>query len=136
MTRIFLFLAFALSLSPAAQAQTEGFLGLVDTDGDGAITRDEVIALRLALFDRIDSDADGNLTRAEIEAAKANAEAYRAARDPWRLDADGDGTLSEAEFTAATPGFDRADRDGDGVLSPAEVDRVKRLRGALGGGLE
>jgi Ca2+-binding EF-hand superfamily protein len=112
---------------------------VIDTNGDGAISRDEIIALRRMAFARLDADGDGGLTPAEVEAARAEAAERQerlAARDPFTLDANGDGVLSEAEFAEATPGFDRADRDGDGVLSPAEIDRVVRFLGTLGAGLD
>jgi Ca2+-binding EF-hand superfamily protein len=136
MPRTPLILTLALTLAAPALAQVDQLLAFADANGDGAVARDEVVALRLAVFARLDGDGDGILTRAEVEAAEAKAAQRRAARDPWRLDGNGDGTLSREEFTATLPGFDRADRDGDGVLSPAEIDRVKRFLGAFGAGLD
>jgi Ca2+-binding EF-hand superfamily protein len=120
-------------------AQVEQVLKALDQDGDGAISREEVLVLRTELFARIDADGSGTLTRAETEAAKAAVEERRKARragNVWAQDSDGDGQLTLAEFTAATPGFDRADTNGDGVLSGAELDRVMRLLGQMGAGLE
>ncbi len=125
-------------LATPGLAQVDQLLAAIDANGDGSISRDEVLAVREALFDRMDTDGNGTLSRAEVEAARALAadrRAMQAARDPWTLDANGDNALGRDEFTAATPGFDRADRNGDGVLSPDEIDRVARLLGSLGAGL-
>jgi Ca2+-binding EF-hand superfamily protein len=131
-------MALALTLLPMpALADGKEMLAILDRNGDGSISRQEVVALRQTVFARMDADGDGRLTRAEVEAARAAAaerQARQAERDPFSLDADGDGQLTLAEFTGRTPGFDRADRDGDGVLSPAEIDRVRQLLGTLSGG--
>jgi Ca2+-binding EF-hand superfamily protein len=39
-----------------------------DTDGDGALKRDEYAAAAQAMFDKMDTDHDGYLTRAELKA--------------------------------------------------------------------
>jgi Ca2+-binding EF-hand superfamily protein len=39
-----------------------------DSDGDGALKRDEYAAAAQAMFDKMDTDHDGYLTRAELKA--------------------------------------------------------------------
>lgn len=64
-----------------------------DGDGDGAISREELGARTLALFDTVDADGNGTLSRREVREGFQGL-IFRNA------DSDGDGMLSEAEFTA------------------------------------
>ncbi|MBP5856446.1 EF-hand domain-containing protein [Marivibrio halodurans] len=64
-----------------------------DADGDGAISREELGARTLALFDKVDADGNGTLSRREVREGFQGL-IFRNA------DSDGDGMLSEAEFTA------------------------------------
>lgn len=68
-----------------------------------------------------DSDGDGAVSRQEFLAAQAE----RAERRFARLDADGDGMLTESELREGGPGhargeFGRVDTDGDGLLDAGE----------------
>lgn len=51
---------------------------LVDTNNDGVITKDEVIAFHSAEFDKQDADKDGKVTKEEIKAFhKAKREEFK-----------------------------------------------------------
>lgn len=128
-------LGLALSAGPGV-AQTA--FQRLDTNGNGAISREEFLALRREMFARIDADKSGTITRAEIEAARqaaaqasgrAGSGTRQAQADEriWSQDANGDGQLTLAEYTAQTRGFDMADRNRDGQLSAAEFDRIARF---------
>ena len=130
MTRLFPCLGAAAVALVAAQALAAppSFQSL-DADGNGALSREEFLAIRQAVFARADRDGSQSLEAAEFEAAQAAVSGPASARGQGfaALDRNGDGRVTLAEFTASTPGFDRADRDGNGALSPAEFDRVRRL---------
>ncbi len=112
------------------------FVQQFDRDGDGAVTRAEIDAVRAERFAEADADGDGTLSQEEAFAA---AEARRAEREALhrqaraaamfnRLDTDGNGALSQEELAAATGPeqmFDRADRNDDGVLSAEEIEAVQ-----------
>ena len=106
-----------------------------DTDGDGAISREEDAAaraqkdarreqMRERRLQRFDTDGDGRISDAEREAARAS----RLQRgDRPRMDADGDGLVTRAEHDAVTLAlFGRMDANGDGVLTKGEGRRGKR----------
>ncbi len=98
-----------------------GPLAAFDPDGDGAITRAEAEAQRLARFLRFDSNGDGSVTQAEMELVRQARHERRQGRAFARLDTDGDGALSAAEFGALPMrAFEKADKDGDGIVSAVE----------------
>ncbi len=107
------------------EARANARFDAVDTDGDGAISREEFAAIRDQRKDR----------REERRAARAEAgsEAGRrmAMRGPGRMmrgmvmlgqaDSDNDGAISQAEFNAAALArFDAADKDGNGTITREE----------------
>jgi len=63
-----------------------------DTDGDGAVSRAELIASVDKRFAKMDANGDGQLS-------KADREARRAARFA-KMDTNGDGGVSQAEMEA------------------------------------
>lgn len=119
-------------------AHMDRAFGLIDTDGDGAVSRAEADAAGAALFARADGDGDGALTADELTAAalehmRLMAE-RRAAHAIGRLDSDGDGALSLAEVEARLgdrPGrmFDRLDANGDDMVTREEAMRMARRHG-------
>jgi Ca2+-binding EF-hand superfamily protein len=48
-----------------------GMARMMDTNGDGEVSKDEFIAMTLRRFDMMDTNHDGQLTKAEREAAFA-----------------------------------------------------------------
>lgn len=125
----------AITLGSAALAR--GPLTLSDTDGDGVISAEEILAQgeaqraeRIALYD---TDGDGELSDTERDAIKADRLAVN--------DTDGDGELSRAERRAARQAQRelieaQLDVNGDGIVSDAEgagLDEVREQMRAEGG---
>jgi hypothetical protein len=57
----------------AYRAKRDRFMGRIDTDRDGQISRDELLAAQqrqLEMFDRADADHDGKVTREERHAMR------------------------------------------------------------------
>lgn len=107
----------------------------LDTDGDGAVSLDELRAARPQVsaerFDAADADGNGVLSADELRAMRGYRRPGRRALE--RLDADGDGSISLPEIQAVRPdvspdAFNRADADGNGYLSPVEMRAMRRDR--------
>jgi len=98
-----------------------------DPDGDGATTRDEMLAASDARFAALDTDKDGRLGAGEIGAAAAGGRMLR------RADADGDGQVTREELRAlAGRRFDRLDANRDGRIDKAEREAARgrmKMRG-------
>ncbi|QKC95953.1 EF-hand domain-containing protein [Mesorhizobium sp. NZP2298] len=138
MKRSALIAGLLIGLTPlfAAQAQDmpgQRILQRIDTNGDGAISKDEMTAARERLFRKLDRNGDGVIDEKEMESArqaiKDRAEVAQARLGSrWRrMDANGDGKVSEQEFASSMPLFDLADRDGDGKISADEIASVRKL---------
>jgi hypothetical protein len=91
----------------------------VDTNGDGALTQDEINAGVDGRFVEFDADKNGNLSLAEFEALWAEITKPAAVRAFQFLDPDGDAAVAKAEleerFGTLVSRFDKND---DGMLSP------------------
>lgn len=159
----------ALALPMTALAGPKGgkggghgeMLSKLDTNADGAVSKDEVNAHRAAKFAEVDADKDGKISKAEADAQHASMKAAKgegkaqgrgkrsneegAAQGGGheqmfaRLDTDSDGFVTLAEFNAKPlPGFDRMDTNADGALSKEEIDaakaKMKEKRGGKGKG--
>lgn len=135
--------ALLLGLAPLSAAQAgnapsqdmpgQRILQRIDTNGDGAISKDEIMSARERIFKRLDRNGDGVIDEKEIETAR-QAIADRAAATEarlgtrWRrMDRNGDGKVTEEEFQASTPLFDLADRNGDGKLSADEIAAIRKI---------
>ncbi len=91
-----------------------------DPDGDGATSKDEMLAASEARFTRLDANKDGRLGADERGAGMGG-------RMMGRADTDGDGNVSLDEMRAATgQRFDRIDTDHDGKIDKAERDAVSQ----------
>lgn len=127
-----------LGLAPVCAAAAQDMSGQrilqrLDTNGDGAISKDEMLAARQGLFKRLDRNGDGVIDENEIETARqaiddrALAAEARLANRWRRMDRNGDGKVTEDEFQASTPLFDLADRNGDGRLSADEIAAIRKI---------
>jgi Ca2+-binding EF-hand superfamily protein len=114
-------LVAALPLLAQGPLSWDRFAERHDTDGDGAVTRDE-LAPTSPLFDHLDADGDGVVTADDLEERHAGAFLGMLAR---RADGDGDGVLTAAELDAW---FTARDTDGDGRVDGDDLAAGPRGR--------
>lgn len=107
---------------------------MMDTNGDGKISRAEHAAGARKMFEQCDANHDGIVTAEEMDAAtamhgsKVAADEKNAMEKIREIDQNGDGKLSVAEHEAGTEKmFARMDKDGDGFLSKAECEEGMKL---------
>lgn len=90
-----------------------------DPNGDGATSRDEMLAATDTRFAGLDANKDGRLAAAEMTGPGS--------RMLGRADTDGDGQVSQAEMRAATTKrFDRLDANRDGKIDAAEREAARQ----------
>lgn len=104
-----------------------------DTNGDGAVSLEEVRAADAERFSDADASGDGFVSKDEMvafhEARRAERRAARQDRRFDRLDANDDGLISAEEHAAReTPRFERADANNDGLVTREEIDAVAPKR--------
>lgn len=113
----------------------------IDTDKDGKVTKEEMMAFHQSRVAGTDADGDGFITADELAAhMKAEMNARIDERAKARVaaqDANGDGKLSAEELIAPpmpTRMFDRMDADGDGAISQEELAKAhEMMRERMGG---
>lgn len=120
----------AFMLSAWAQEGGEDFqqmLSRADANGDGAVTRTELVASRQNIFDRLDRNEDGVVSSKDRPPPLARKRFDRAfSQLSAQFDADSNGILTHDEFVGGpTPGFDVGDVDGDNMLSAEEISNLK-----------
>lgn len=112
--------------APSADARVDaGMINRIaqaDADGDGAVTRAELITFRNAQFERMDRNGDGFLSRADAPRfAGRSLPGFDVAGMVEQFDANHDGFVSRAELASGpTPAFDFADRNQDQIVTEAE----------------
>lgn len=126
-----LWIAGGLALVAAGVALADGPRGgmfkRVDGNGDGQLSRAEVMAFGEKRFARADANTDGNLTLEEVTKAMGKRDGARIAKRFQRLDTNGDGMIGQEEFRArGTQRFERLDADGDGMVSVDEARKARR----------
>lgn len=118
--------AFAAQQAPAPAPQDRmgggNPLKLADANGDGAVTKAEMLADADARFARLDANKDGKISKDERPGDGAG----RGGRMMTRIDTDGDGAISlEEQRAQATRRFERVDANKDGTLDQAERDAAR-----------
>lgn len=136
-------LAAALAIGAAGMAMAkEGAAGkerptfeMLDSNGDGQITMEEMQARRAVRFEQNDTDGDGKLSKAELEAAAAEQSKKRVERMFNRMDANDDGFIEQSEMQprrSPSRMFDRIDTDQSGGISAEEFaaaqEKMKKRR--------
>ena len=131
--------AALLAADPAATTPSAGrphgegrWLSQLDTNHDGAVSREEASAAAQArvdkMFANVDANHDGLITQEELRAAAQARRADMKAKAVARFkaaDKNGDGFLSKDEAAAnpmLTRHFDALDTNQDGMLSPEEIE--------------
>lgn len=103
-------------------------LGMADTNKDGIVTRDEVLANAAARFKAMDTNQDGKVTPEERAAFQSTMGIRMGGRMPR---ARNDLTLAEEQARAGRM-FDRIDTNHDGRIDAAErdaaADRMRSMR--------
>jgi Ca2+-binding EF-hand superfamily protein len=138
MQRSALIAALLMGLTPLSAAHAQDMSGKrilqgADTNGDGAISKSEMLAARERMFTKLDRNGDGVIGEKEIEGARdaimdrADAAQARLGNRWRRMDTNGDGKVSQDEFRNRMPLFDLADRNSDGTLSADEIAVVRKF---------
>ena len=143
MKRIALSIAATALSATALSAATD--VSMLDTDGDGFASMDEVMAIYptfdATFFDDVDTNDDGRWAPEEVNTSEAQTILSRYEARPESggsaetlgvedIDTDGDGFASYIELSAAYPGFeqnffDDIDTNDDNRVSPEEMNTAE-----------
>lgn len=104
---------------------------VLDTDGNGEITLEELQNRSKDRFSETDTNQDGMLSAAELEAHAQKKTSERVAMMIERHDTDGDSLLTIEEMPGSGRGeamFARVDLDDDGIITQEEFEQAKSHR--------
>ncbi len=95
-----------------------------DADGDGKVTKAELVAAQEARLSKHDTDNDGALSLDEFTPLWVDFNKQRIVRGFQFLDRDGDGKVTDAEMKRVVDRIvARADRNDDGAISKDDFKR-------------
>jgi Ca2+-binding EF-hand superfamily protein len=124
---------WALPAAIAGQDADKHFK-MMDTNGDGKISRAEHAAAAKQMFQQCDANHDGVVTAAEMDAAmaargeKLGKGDKTSAEKIQMIDQNGDGKITAAEHEAGSEKiFTQMDKNGDGYLSKEECDEGQKM---------
>lgn len=126
--------SLALAALPAFANDADNKFKMMDTNGDGSISRAEHAAGAQTMFGKMDANADGIVTAAEMDAGhgekKSSKLKFWQKKDQGEMspaekisviDTNGDGQITRAEHEAGSEKmFTRMDTNDDGSLSREE----------------
>ncbi|WP_417317538.1 EF-hand domain-containing protein [Emcibacter sp.] len=106
---------------------------LLDADGDGNVTKQEVAKFHEDRLKQADKNRDGALSSAEFtvmqENIKAEMRKIHERKKFERMDANGDGKVTAEELTAHhAVMFNRMDRNDDGMIGPDDRGHKKKMK--------
>lgn len=128
-TTLSLFSAGVLLLSASSLAMAHGGMAGYDTDGNGTVTAEEILAGKTADFNAANTTTTDDLTLAEFAGLENIIQTRQVNAAFAKINTDTTSDITLAEFTATATGtaatyltnvFNLADKDANAVLSVAE----------------
>lgn len=112
--------------------RTEAMMHVIDTDGDGTVSKSEWLAFQEKVFSMLDKNHTGTVDAKEFVSRSGGdvksiatggfARGLRTQAEMHKIDTDGDGTVSHDEYIAyQTKVFDMMDTSHDGMLTKQEM---------------
>jgi hypothetical protein len=118
----------SLAFADTALAQSLEQLREADANGDGSVTWQEMMDMRVSGFERLDRNDNGVVESGDSPAFGPGRSRFEQAFSSLRVaDANRDGRITRSELlNAPAPLFVNGDTDGDRVLSARELADLRR----------